>query len=191
MWSCFRRLEGSCPRPRLEPRVQRGTSCGARRKHGPQTTMRPALARMLHPGLQSAPVWGAEQAPAFPVQSLRPHPKTPPGAQLRLVTRLHRALRPAHEEDAEPRGCWPKLTCSLRSRVPSREDRVGPGCTRGSPGPEFTVWQRMRCRLPRGNQRVGGGDTQGGLPPSGLQQPGSKQLRSYSFPGCHRKFSSL
>lgn len=76
---------------------------------------------------------GGRAGAVSPMQSLRtpavpasPRPvKTPPRVQLRLIIHLHRALLPAHE-DAEPRGCWPELTCSLRSRSPSRGGLRGP-----------------------------------------------------------------
>lgn len=72
----------------------------------------------------------------------------------------------------------------------------GPGCTRGPQGLGAAVC--CVCCVccvcsggPGGRLDDRGRRHPGLLPPSGLHQPRSKGLRSYSFPGCHRNFSSL
>lgn len=84
----------------------------------------------------------------------------------------------------------PNLLVAFVPASPHREDRVGPGCTRGSPGPEFAVWERMRCSVPRGNQRVGGGDTQEGSPLLAFNGRALNSFRVTHFLDV-TKFSSL
>lgn len=86
----------------------------------------PRLGTSVVRGSPVTPELGGRAGARVPMQSLRPRLKTPPRVQLRLIIHPHRALLPAHKEDAEPRGCWPELTCSLRSRSPSRGGPRGP-----------------------------------------------------------------
>lgn len=125
-------------------RAAQGGSVNARRRCAASSTS--AVTGSRGPALTR----GAQQAPGLPLQPLRPRPKTPSRAQLRLVSRLHRALPPAHEEDAEPRGCWPTLTFSLHSRSRSRGGLHGLKLHSRVPGPDAPLrggiegWARRR-----------------------------------------------
>ncbi|XP_008575108.1 PREDICTED: proline-rich protein HaeIII subfamily 1-like [Galeopterus variegatus] len=172
------------PRSRLEPRDPRASPGAGEQERWPRLVAAPASARAPSGGSpKPRPAWGPGGCPCTP------HPPNPaPSRRLgrssvESPVSLAPFFLPAHEAIGEQSlvAAGPGLTFSLGPRSPPPEGRA-------------TRALRAACRRLQGSvRRVSQTDGGGGPRPApafGPPSPSSTGLRSYSFPGCHKNFSS-